>query len=64
MLDVKLWDRDILKWDDLGAEGLLDLGPYFRKAYKTRKVVRLFEDPDKVKKRLAKEKEKEIEVMT
>lgn len=62
VLDLKLWDKDILKWDDLGAEGLLDLGPHFRKAYKTRDVVKLFEDPKKVEKRLAQQKERDAEV--
>lgn len=42
----QLWDRDVFKWNDHIAEGLLDLGKYFRKAYKTREVVKLFQEID------------------
>lgn len=42
---LQLWDKDIVKWDDHIAEALVDLGPHFRKAYKSRNVVKLFQDP-------------------
>lgn len=38
----QLWDRDLFKFNDHIAEGQLDLGPYFIKAYKTRDTVKLF----------------------
>lgn len=40
----QLWDRDILKWNDCIAEGTLDLGKPFYKAFKKKtKVLKLFE---------------------
>lgn len=39
---AQLWDRDLFKFNDHIAEGQLDLGPYFIKAYKTRETVKLF----------------------
>lgn len=41
-LVAQLWDRDVFKYNDHIAEGQLDLGPYFKKAYKTRDTVKLF----------------------
>ncbi|CAB1121419.1 unnamed protein product [Ectocarpus sp. CCAP 1310/34] len=41
-LTVQLWDRDLFKFNDHIAEGQLDLGPYFIKAYKTSETVKLF----------------------
>ncbi|CAN0387121.1 unnamed protein product [Pylaiella littoralis] len=41
-LTVQLWDRDLFKFNDHIAEGLLDLGPYFIMAYKSRETVKLF----------------------
>lgn len=38
----QLWDRDVFKFNDHIAEGQLDLGPFFLKAYKTRDTVKLF----------------------
>ena len=29
-----MWDKDILKWDDLVAETVLDLGEFFKKAFR------------------------------
>lgn len=46
----KLWDRDILKWNDHIAETQLDLGPYFKEAYRTRDKVILFENIEAKKK--------------
>lgn len=42
VLFFQLWDRDLFKFNDHIAEGLLDLGPYFIRAYKTRETVKLF----------------------
>jgi len=42
----QLWDRDLFKFNDHIAEGQLDLGPFFIKAYKTRETVTLFESID------------------
>ncbi|CAN0443939.1 unnamed protein product, partial [Discosporangium mesarthrocarpum] len=39
-----LWDRDILKWNDNIAEGTIDLGPFFRRAYRKMEVVKLFQE--------------------
>jgi hypothetical protein len=33
-MHLQLWDRDILKWNDCAGEGVIDLGKYYRKAYK------------------------------
>ena len=33
-LNLSMWDKDIVKYDDLIAETVLDLGRYFRRAYK------------------------------
>lgn len=49
----QLWDRDLFKYNDHIAEGQLDLGPYFHRAYKMRDTVKLFPkmDPKLEKKR-------------
>ena len=33
-LHLQLWDRDLLKWNDCAGEGTINLGKYYRKAYK------------------------------
>lgn len=39
-----MWDKDIFKWNDCIAEGMLDLGRHFRRAYKKKTdVLKLFE---------------------
>lgn len=39
-----MWDKDIIKWNDCIAETILDLGKYFRRAYKKKtEVLKLFE---------------------
>eukprot|EP00752_Nemacystus_decipiens_P012043 g10677.t1 len=54
-LTVQLWDRDLFKYNDHIAEGQLDLGPYFIKAYKTRDTVKLFHKIDpKIKEEMQK----------
>lgn len=42
-LHLQLWDRDILKWNDCAGEGVIDLGRYYRKAYKRNIAIKLFE---------------------
>ena len=53
-LKMQLWDKDVLKFDDLIAEAQLDLGYYFKKAFRNAcsgdaarmaAVVKVFEDP-------------------
>ncbi|CAM9569100.1 unnamed protein product [Phaeothamnion confervicola] len=34
----QMWDKDIFKWNDCIAEGMIDLGKHFRKAYKKRQA--------------------------
>lgn len=39
-----MWDKDIIKWNDCIAETILDLGKYFRRAYKKKtEMLKLFE---------------------
>lgn len=41
---LQIWYRDILKWNDCIAEGTLDLGKPFYKAFKKKtEVLKLFE---------------------
>ena len=41
---MQMWDKDILKWNDCIAEGMLDLGKHFRRAFKKKTdVLKLFE---------------------
>lgn len=40
-----MWDKDILKWNDCIAEGTVNLGKYFKKAYKKNVAIKLFEQP-------------------
>ena len=42
-LHLQLWDRDILKWNDCAGEGTVNLGRYYRKAYKRNMALKLFE---------------------
>lgn len=42
-LHLQLWDRDILKWNDCAGEGTIDIGRYYRKAYKRNVCLKLFE---------------------
>ncbi|CAM9280641.1 unnamed protein product [Ectocarpus sp. 8 AP-2014] len=42
-LTLQMWDKDLL-WNDCIAEGMLDLGKHFRRAYKKKnEVLKLFE---------------------
>ena len=42
-LHLQLWDRDIIKWNDCAGEGTIDLGKYYKKAYKNNVAIKLFE---------------------
>lgn len=42
-LHFQMWDRDLLKWNDCIADGVIDIGRFIRKAYKKNMVVRPFE---------------------
>jgi hypothetical protein len=42
-LHMQLWDRDLLKWNDCMAEATVNLGAYFRKAFKKQIAIKLFE---------------------
>lgn len=42
-LRFQLWDRDILKWNDCAGETVINLGPYYRKAFKKNIAIKLFE---------------------
>jgi len=51
-LKVQLWDKDIFKWDDMLAETQMDLGYYFKKAFRQAQkedtkllTIKVFEDP-------------------
>lgn len=50
-LNLSMWDKDILKYDDVIAETVLDLGKYFKRAYKKGKAVKLFDDAKKTGKK-------------
>lgn len=42
-MHLQLWDRDLLKWNDCMAEATINLGAYFRKAFKKQVAIKLFE---------------------
>jgi hypothetical protein len=50
-LNLSMWDKDILKYDDVIAETVLDLGKYLKRAYKKNMTVKLFDDAKKNRKR-------------
>lgn len=65
-LHFQLWDRDILKWNDCLAEGAIDMGMYYRKAFKKNVAIKLYETKKgsagkRVKKKNAESKVYEIE---
>ena len=49
-LHVQAWDQDILKWNDIIAESVIDLGRYLKKCYRKRQTIKLFEGMGGVKK--------------
>ena len=62
-LHLQLWDRDLLKWNDCMAESTVNLGVYFRKAFKKRIAIKLFETKHgstRVKKNKKKDKQKRL----
>lgn len=63
-LHIQFWDRDLLKWNDCFADGLLDLTKYYRKAYKRNIAIKAFETKKGgAAKRAAVEKKKREEAM-
>ena len=42
-LHIQMWDKDLLKWNDCIAEGTVDLGIYYRKAFKKNCAIKLYE---------------------
>lgn len=43
-LHIQLWDKDVLKWNDMVGEAQLDLYKWLRRAYATDRVVAPFEE--------------------
>ncbi len=56
---LQLWDRDILKWNDCAGEGVIDLGKYYRKAFKRNVALKLFEKKKGLAAKRAAKKEKQ-----
>lgn len=44
-LSFQMWDRDLLKYNDCFAEGAIDMGFYYRKAFKKNIAIKLYETP-------------------
>jgi hypothetical protein len=42
---LQSWDRDVIKWNDMIAETTVDLGFYYRKAFKKNMAIKLYETP-------------------
>ncbi len=55
---LQLWDRDLLKWNDCAGEGIIDLGKFYRKAYKRNIAIKLFEKKKGLAAKRAAKKEK------
>ena len=47
-LHLQVWDKDLLKWNDLIAEQTLDIGHDLKKCYFTKEEVQVFDDREKV----------------
>eukprot|EP01038_Epipyxis_sp_PR26KG_P004421 gene4421-6250_t len=63
-LHLQLWDRDLLKWSDCAGEGVIDIGKFYRKAYKKNVAIKMFETKKgAAAKRAAKGEKKKIEVV-
>ena len=56
-LKFSMWDKDILKWDDMIAETSINIGPELKRAYKKNQTVKMFDDAKKSKKKKAKPKQ-------
>jgi hypothetical protein len=41
-LHFQMWDRDVVKWNDCFADGSLDIGKYYRKAFKKGIAIKAF----------------------
>jgi hypothetical protein len=55
---IQLWDRDLLKWNDCAGEGIIDLGKFYRKAYKRNIAIKLFEKKKGLQAKRAQQKAK------
>lgn len=55
---LQLWDRDLLKWNDCAGEGIIDLGKFYRRAYKRNMAIKLFEQKKGLAAKRAQQKEK------
>lgn len=42
-LHFQLWDSDLLKWNDCVGEATVNIGRYYKKAYKRNVILKLFE---------------------
>jgi len=41
-MHIQLWDRDIIKWNDVIGEGMEDLGKHFKKAFRKKQPLTLY----------------------
>ncbi|ETO84330.1 hypothetical protein F444_01744 [Phytophthora nicotianae P1976] len=48
---IQGWDKDVLSANDAIGEHTLDLGPYFRRAYKLKSNVQVYEDDEETRKK-------------
>ncbi|KAF1772463.1 C2 domain [Phytophthora cactorum] len=48
---IQGWDKDVLSANDAIGEHTLDLGPHFRRAYKLKSSVQVYEDDEETRKR-------------
>lgn len=58
-LHVQMWDKDIIKWSDCLGEVHIDIGKYYRKAYKRNIALKLFETKQGAQAKRATEKKVE-----
>jgi hypothetical protein len=53
----QMWDQDVIKWNDIIAETMIDLGKHFKRCYYKKKEVKLFQGKGGVKKPVVPENE-------
>lgn len=46
-LHIQMWDQDILKWNDIIAETVLDIGGELKKVLRKQELIEVFKDPPK-----------------
>eukprot|EP00602_Paraphysomonas_sp_CaronLab_P003319 CAMPEP_0185019240 /NCGR_PEP_ID=MMETSP1103-20130426/1865_1 /TAXON_ID=36769 /ORGANISM="Paraphysomonas bandaiensis, Strain Caron Lab Isolate" /LENGTH=1852 /DNA_ID=CAMNT_0027549443 /DNA_START=18 /DNA_END=5573 /DNA_ORIENTATION=+ len=59
----QMWDRDIIKWNDCFAEGAIDMGFYYRKAFKKDIAIKLYETPKGAAAKRTKKQNKESKMV-